>query len=46
MNGLLIAAVAIVLTVAAVTLWLDDRARLPSKHWLLTRGLREAPVGA
>ena len=43
MNGLLIAAVAIVLTVAAVTLWLDDRARLQSKHWLLTRGFEKRP---
>jgi hypothetical protein len=46
MYGLLVDAVATVLTVAAITLWLDDLARPQSKHWLLTRGLREAPIEA
>jgi hypothetical protein len=36
MYGLLVAAVATVLTVAAITRWLDDPAHLQSKHWLLT----------
>jgi hypothetical protein len=43
MYGLPIAAVAIVLKAAAITLWLDDLAQLQSKHWLLTRGFGKRP---
>jgi hypothetical protein len=43
MDGLPIAAVVTVLTVAAITLWLDDRAQLQSKHWLLTWGFGKRP---
>jgi hypothetical protein len=43
MYGLLVAAVATVLTVAAITLWLDDPAQLHSKHWFLTWGFGKRP---